>query len=920
MTGAVVGRDAVLDQAWTVLRGSGTVLLEGAAGIGKTTVLRALVERAQTSGMVVLACGPTEIEQQLPLAAVADVLRPLDRRIDLLPDPQRDAARAALAASTDPVDELALGAALRALVDEAAAETSAGLLLVVDDAPWLDPPSERALRFLVRRVAGRVAVLTSCRVTDSGPGPVPLGLDEAAVTRFRLAPLGLGPLHHLLTGRFDVPLPRPLLGRLAQESGGNPLLAIEMLRAILRQPAQPRPGDDLPVAGSLQALVDDTLTALPDESQLAVRLAALLTSPTVDTLADAGVADEALDPAEGAGLVRVEDSGAVRFVHPVHAAAVRAALGSGLRRRLHRRLADACTDPDERARQLARCTTAADAAVADELAAAARRARDRGASEVAMDLYDRAAALTPADEPDVLHQRRLAAVRCRFDTGDYTVAGEQARALADELDGDARAEALLLRAEITWSADDVVGAREAAESALAVAGHSSRLAGRIHAHLASFKDELPDEAIVHARAALELLEQGSSAPGSLVTDDRDFLVAAHFLLFFAEVRSGRPARPELLERALELEGAEPSRLAGTVPAIWWKGVDDHTRARARLSTLLERAVAIGDEPFQHEVICHLGETEVLAGRYADADRWITEATELGRQLSSGLASETWLRGMLEAHRGDLDTAAAVADEGLAEATRTGDAWRRRINLHLAGLTALAAGRHADAVSRFAELAGAVDQTGLVEPLGTRFEADWIEACVADGDLDTARSALDRLERRHSRLPRPWTTLGLARARVLMAAAEGRAVDDAISDLETARAAVPPDVTPLDRARCLLVVGVAHRRARRKKPARDALELAAVEFDALGARSLAARAREEIARIGGRAPTPFALTETEERVARLAADGRTNRAIADALFVSTKTVEANLARAYRKLGIARRGELAAALQRDPVAET
>jgi DNA-binding CsgD family transcriptional regulator len=338
-----------------------------------------------------------------------------------------------------------------------------------------------------------------------------------------------------------------------------------------------------------------------------------------------------------------------------------------------------------------------------------------------------------------------------------------------------------------------------------------------------------------------------------------------------------------------------------VPAIWWKGVDDHAGARTRLATLLERAVALGDEPFQHEVICHLGETEVLAGRYADADRWITEATELGRQLSSGLASETWLRGMLEAHRGDLDTAAAVADEGLAEATRTGDAWRRRINLHLAGLTALAAGRHADAVSTFAELAGAVDQTGLVEPLGTRFEADWIEACVADGDLDTARSALDRLERRHSRLPRPWTTLGLARARVLMAA-------------------VPPDVTPLDRARCLLVVGVAHRRARRKKPARDALELAAVEFDALGARSLAARAREEIARIGGRAPTPFALTETEERVARLAADGRTNRAIADALFVSPKTVEANLARAYRKLGIARRGELAAALQRDPVAET
>jgi DNA-binding CsgD family transcriptional regulator len=918
MGGAVVGRDAVLDQSWAALRGSGSVLLEGAAGIGKTTVLRAMVARARDAGMVVLACGPTEIEQRLPLAAVADVLRPLEAGFGVLPAPQRSAARAVLAASADRVDERALGAALRALVEDAAAASAAGALLVVDDAPWLDPPSERALRYLVRRVAGRIPVLATCRVPDGEAGVVPLALDDAALTRTRLLPLGVGPLHHLLSSRFDVPLSRPLLSRLAHDSGGNPLLAIEMLRAVLRLPALPGPGDDLPVADSLQALVGDTLARLPHESQVAVRMAALMTSPTLDTLVRAGVADEDLDPAEAAGLIRV-DGDLVRFVHPVHANAVRAGLGSGLRRGLHRRLADACRDADERARHLARCTTGPEPLVADELDAAAQRARDRGASQVAMELYERAAALTPAGESGVGQRRRLAAVRCRYEGGDYTEAATQAELLVHELTGDIRAEALLLRAEVAWSVDDVTGAQAAAARALALAVDSPRLAGRIHLHLATFV-ELPEECSRHARAALDLLDVDGSTPGAVPGDDRDFLVAAHLELFLNEVRSGRRAPLDLLDRALALEDGEPSRLGGTIPAIWWKGIDDHGRARSRLAALLERAVALGDEPFQHEVICHLGETELLAGRYDEADRWITRATELGRQLATGLAGESWLRGMLDVHRGDVDRAAATAADGLAEADRTGDAWRRRINLHLAGAAALAAGRYADAAVAFAALAEGADRTGLVEPLGSRFEADWVEACVGAGDLGAATVALDRLAERHLRLPRPWTALGLARGRVLVAGLAGRPTDTGIAALEAARAAVPADVAPLDRARCLLVAGVGHRRARRKRSARDALEAAAAEFDALGARGHAARARAEAARIGGRAPSSSALTPTEEQVARLAAAGRTNRAIADALFVSPKTVEANLARAYRKLGIARRGELVAALQRVAVEET
>ena len=225
---------------------------------------------------------------------------------------------------------------------------------------------------------------------------MPLGLQSAgALTRVSLPPLGVGPLHHVLRSRLGVNFSRPMVARLARDSGGNALLAIEMGRAILRLPAQPGPADDLPVVASMQELVAATLAGLDPASRHAVRLASLLAAPAVGVLEAAGVAAEAFDPAEEAGLIAVRADGRIAFAHPVHAAAVRASIPSGVRRRLHAELARVCPDPDERARQLARSATVPDAAVAAELAAAGERARGRGAPELAADLYDTAAELTP---------------------------------------------------------------------------------------------------------------------------------------------------------------------------------------------------------------------------------------------------------------------------------------------------------------------------------------------------------------------------------------------------------------------------------------------------------------------------------------------------------------------------------------------
>ncbi|MBQ1028399.1 AAA family ATPase [Micromonospora sp. SD19] len=910
MRRAIVGRDEVFDRAWQQLGRSGPVLVEGPAGIGKSELWRALVAHATQAGWLVLSCAPTEAEAELPYAALADLLRPLADQVAALPGPQRAAAEVVLLSGTvrEAVDTRVVGAATRSLLEAATTDPHLRTLVAVDDAPWLDRPSERALRYALRRVAG-LSVLVSRRRGQGDSEDVPLGLDDGRhgnrLDRVELPPLDVGALHHVVRDQLGVTLTRPMLVRVAREAGGNPLLTIEVVRAMQRLPRHPSPGDDLPVAASMHHLLADVVAGLPPPSRDALRLAALLTVPTLVDLSAAGVPAAALDAPEEAGLIVVTPTG-VRFTHPVHAAAVRAGIPPGVRRRLHRKLADLVADPDERARHLALCTTAPDPVVAETLAAAAERWHSRGAPDLAADLHERASQLTPVEDRALLGRRRLAAARCRLDSGDLPAARQAAEAVAADFTGDLRAESLLLRAVVAWSSGEAgQAAVEIGTRALTAARPGSAVAGRVHAHLAVFDDHT-EAARAHAEAAAALLDGRDG--------EHDLLAAALLLLFFQEVRLGRAPRTDLLERALCLEGDEPAWLASTVPAIWWKSIDDAQRARDRLHRMLARAEARGDEPLQHELLSHLGEAELLAGRWDTAERHIAAARDLGDQLGSGLVAETWLAALLDAHRGRLAEATRVAESGLRLAEELDDDWCRRIHQQLAGFVALSAGRMAEAAAAYTTLAATIDARGLVEPLAMRFEPDWIEACVGAGDLDRAAAALQRLNDRHRRLPRPWTILGTARARVLLDSATGRDPGPALDALTAARDAVPPDVLPLDRARCLFVAGMAHRRSRRKLPARQALEAAVAEFTAIGAAAFAERARAELARVGGRAPTPRHLTPTEDRVARLAARGRTNRAIADELFVSPKTVEANLARVYRKLGISTRAELGAAMTR------
>jgi DNA-binding CsgD family transcriptional regulator len=230
-----------------------------------------------------------------------------------------------------------------------------------------------------------------------------------------------------------------------------------------------------------------------------------------------------------------------------------------------------------------------------------------------------------------------------------------------------------------------------------------------------------------------------------------------------------------------------------------------------------------------------------------------------------------------------------------------------------GFAELSAGNLGAADASLSAAAALADRIGLAEPAAWRFHANHVETVIGLGDLERAEALLTRLERQGRATGRRWTLATAARCRALLLAAQGdtpgaiQAVDEALRHHQHL-------AMPFELARTLLVSGQMQRRAKHKRLARQHLDQARGIFESLPAPTWAARARSELSRIGLRPPAPLELTATEERVAVLAASGHTNRQVAAALFLSPRTVEDNLARVYRKLGVSSRAGLGAAMTR------
>jgi len=387
-TAEVVGRDEELDTLARfvddVEQRPTALILEGDAGVGKTTLWRSAIRIARESGQRVLTAGGAPIETQMAFAGLGDLLEAaVDDVLPALPRPQRDALRATLLLEESSVPQGArvVSAALLTGLRALAADTP--VLVAVDDVHWLDRASAGALSFAIRRLQDeRIAVLVAARTGERSELLLDLMRVPFAyrVGRITVGPLSFGAIRHLLLSRTDVRLTRPLLRRVYETSGGNPFFALELARALARREVPPEPGEPLPVPPDLSRLLADSIRRLPSGTREALLVTALLARPSLETIAQAiGPSGEnALGPALDANIVEFLD-GAIRFTHPLLRSTIHAEAPAATRMHWHRRLVGVVSDVEERAQHLALASHIPDDNVAEQLAAAGARARARRA-------------------------------------------------------------------------------------------------------------------------------------------------------------------------------------------------------------------------------------------------------------------------------------------------------------------------------------------------------------------------------------------------------------------------------------------------------------------------------------------------------------------------------------------------------------
>jgi DNA-binding CsgD family transcriptional regulator len=680
-------------------------------------------------------------------------------------------------------------------------------------------------------------------------------------------------------------------------------LALELGRAHERGLVTLERGGGLPV--TLEALVRDRVAALPAQTRGLLCAAAALSVPTL-TLVGA-VSDGELGPAVAARVVDL-DGDLVRFTHPLLRSAAYADLPPGERRELHRRLAGVTGDVEEQAWQLALASAGPDAEVERRLDRAAAHAYARGATVAAAELAARALALTPASEATARTERTLQAAQYHFEAGESRPARELLEPLVASIPaGHLRARAF---ARLARMSNLIASPRIAAEryrQALAEVEGDLALRAEIEEglvwSLALLREDL-DEAEAHAHAAVGLAQQ---------LGDDSLACEALAAQAMAGVYLGRGTPATLLGRALTLAPATAHLPVSRQPH-WPLGAllmlaDELDAARGNLELVRRQADERGEDGFLPLVLSRLSYCEWLACHWERARELAVEGYEAACRTEQPFERANVLaaRAVVEAYLGDADAARAAAGECLALADEASAVGRAAVNGAL-GVLELSLGNAGQASRHLEPMFTGVLPGGIGEPDELRFGPYAVEALIWLGQAEEAAARIGYLEG----LPRapysPSLGAGLERCRGLLAVACGD-TREAVSRLEWAVARHDRVPIPFERARTLLALGSAQRRAKQRGAARRSLERALESFDLLGARLWSERTLGELARIGGRAPSPDTLSATEQRVAALVADGHTNTEVAAELFLTVHTVEKALTRIYAKLGIRSRTELA-----------
>ncbi len=905
----VLGREGELASvdSWLagVIRATAPSLLviAGEPGIGKTTLWSEGIRRANAIGYRMMSSRPVPSDAGLPHVVLADLLRSVsDDALGSLPSPQRKALEVALL-RTEPgegeVDPRAVGTGLTELLSRAAADSP--LVLAVDDAQWLDPASARVLAFALRRLDGRpVAVLAAVRISDPGRSGEFAAIESAVTqTRLDVGPLSVAALHqmfrHVLGGSF----PRPLLVGIHRAAGGNPFYALEIAREIQRV-GSPPPGQPLPVPGDHRELALLRLRRLPRATRDVLAQVAAMPSAAVGQL-DL----EALAAAERAGIAVVRPGGRVEFSHPLFASALYSSLPQAERGKLHGRLARQAADPVERARHLALAASGPDEATAAELEVAAATAGARGAADVAVELQELACRLTPGTDQRSRVQRRIDLSERRYFAGDPTGAREELERLLGSLPpGDERAQVLLGLGSMRWVQGEGDAGRELMEQALGEARNQA-LRARIHSRIASGSDDA-DVGVKHGEAALALLDEKA--------DPQLFSYTLHTVAMF-KLYAGLGADHAAIEKGMRLQREATGWVMSPVPAFWARNFDDFRSARRRLEDLIKAFRDQGDEAQVAPALTHLARVEAMTGHMDRAAVLCREALELAAQTEQ----DTYLdvadcaQAYVCAYAGELTRARDLAANVLLRLSEHPDIVLEGLAREVLGLAALQAGDLAEVDRQLTRADEINDLVHNREPANQRFQADHAEAVIGLGETVRAERMVTRLEARAAALPRPWILAVSHRCRGLLNSAKGD-LDAALLDYERALAAHQDLDVPAELGRTMIALGRLHRRRNERQRAQACLERAASVLEDGGALGWAAIARDELARARSRRGDSAQLTPTERTVCDLAGSGLRNHEIAAKLFLSDKTVEANLSRAYRKLGVRSRTELAAALAR------
>ncbi|MEW9532064.1 AAA family ATPase [Microbispora sp. NPDC049125] len=862
---------------------SGCLLVRGDPGIGKTALLDHAAATAAGDLPVLRATG-IESEAELPFAGLHLLLRPVLDRLDALPEPQSRALRAAFGlAPAEAGDRLLVGLAVLSLLSELGP-----LLCLVDDAHWLDRASAEALLFAARRLdAEGVALVFAAREHFSAPG----------VPELRLHGIDAPSAAALLGGGLSP----SLRYRVLAEARGNPLALIELPGALRDEPLdEPLDGVPLPLTERVSAAFLYRVQGLPERTQAMLALASADDTGDLALLLraaarlDAGLRD--LAPAETAGLVRIEGD-TVTFRHPLARAAVYQGEPPSMRLAVHRALADALTEPadaDRRIWHLAMSATGPDEEIAAELERTAVRASSRAGYAAAASAYERAARLS-ADGGPARARRLTLAAESALAAGQLDRAAElagHARLRVRQADDD---ELNARLAHVGATADFLRGALHTAhQTLLDVADTASgpqaarMLLQALHSAWYIGGDELE-----RTTALLEALDLPAEHPVGPVV---------RFVVAVSRRQGPSPSLTEVVARTRSLGAEAPRDLVQLCGLGLAAGQDAETAEVA--AELIAESRARGGVGALPTLLFFLAETELFHGRHADALATGSEALRIAQdtdqrqwasQLNGFLACLAALRGdeaLARRHAADAlgDTVGDVPAAGAPWAT-----WAM-------GLLDLGHGRAEAALTRLETL------TEMHMVATARSVPDMVEAAVRLGRPERVLTTFAQYEEWARFCGQPWLDALVLRCRALLS-------DDDTEPDELFAAALDLPGRPFERARTQLLLGERLRRTRRKAEARPHLRAALETFERLDATPWADRARTELGATGSATPDrhePGALatlTPQELQIVRLAARGLSNRDIAAQLFLSPRTVAHHLYKAYPKLGVVSRRELA-----------